>query len=351
MTRKTRTAPLFKHVILAASITFTSSLALAAPLTFNDIFVLGDSLSDTGNTSSRALTGNPIFDPFIAIGGGFGDNGRFSNGPVWHEYLADSLGISRAINSEAGGNNYAFGGARVNNNGGPSAGILNQEDQYNSRPASSVNPNDLYITWAGGNDMRDLVNVTDPIAAINAQLDSFIGVMTRLVANGVGTLLVPNLPNLGRIPEFASPAAASSSAAAAAVSQAWNTGLEQRLINLSATTSASIFYLDVFGIFGSILDNPVANGFSNTTDQCRSVTSDILTGVSTEAECANAGEFLFWDEIHPTTAAHRFLGLEAFAFLDSDNALRAVPEPAVLWLMLLGLGAIVGRRVATANPV
>jgi len=343
MTRKTRTAPLFKHVILAASITFTSSLALAAPLTFNDIFVLGDSLSDTGNTSSRALTGNPIFDPFIAIGGGFGDNGRFSNGPVWHEYLADSLGISRAINSEAGGNNYAFGGARVNNNGGPSAGILNQEDQYNSRPASSVNPNDLYITWAGGNDMRDLVNVTDPIAAINAQLDSFIGVMTRLVANGVGTLLVPNLPNLGMIPEFASSVAASSSATA--VSQAWNTDLEQRLIGLSATTSASIFYFDVFGIFGSILDNPVANGFSNTTDQCRSVTFVIF-----ENECSTPDEFLFWDEIHPTTAAHKFLGLEAFALLSSGKKVT-VPEPAVVWLMLLGLGAIVGRRVATANPV
>ncbi|HEV8078064.1 MAG TPA: SGNH/GDSL hydrolase family protein, partial [Marinobacter sp.] len=277
-----------------------------------------------------------VIDQVIATQGGFGANGRFSNGPVWHEYLADSLGISRATNSENGGNNYAFGGARVNNDGGVSAGILNQEDQYNNKQPGSANASDLYITWAGGNDIRDLAGATDPIAAINAQLDSFVGVMSRLVANGVGTLLVPNLPNLGAIPEFADTAA---STAATLASQAWNAGLEQRLISLSATTSASIFYLDVFGIFGSILDDPTASGFTNTTDQCRSVSFFIF-----EIECANADEYLFWDEIHPTTAAHKFLGLEAFALLESGNALRAVPEPAVLWLMLLGFGTVVGRR-------
>ena len=215
--------------------------------------------------------------------------------------------------------------------------LRNQETQYNNDRPGSANANDLYITWAGGNDIRDLAGATDPIAAINAQLDSFVGVMSRLVANGVGTLLVPNLPNLGAIPEFAGTAA---SAAATLASQAWNMGLEQRLIGLSATTSASIFYLDVFGIFGSILDDASgASGLTNTTGQCRSVAFVIF-----EVECANADEYLFWDEIHPTTAAHKFLGLEAFALLDSDNALRAVPEPALLWLMLLGIGAVAGRR-------
>jgi len=335
MTRKTRTVPLFKRIIFAASITLSSSLAFAVPLSFNDIFVFGDSLSDTGNTASRALTGNPFVDPLISAQGGFGSNGRFSNGPVWHEYLADSLGISRATNSEGGGNNYAFGGARVDNAGGVSAGVLNQYDQYDTNLTGSANANDLYITWAGGNDMRDLVGATDPIAAINAQLDSFVGVMTRLVAKGVGTLLVPNLPNLGAIPEFAGSA---ESAGATLASQAWNAGLEQRLIGLSATTSASIFYLDVFGIFGSILDNPAASGFTNTTDQCRSVLFLVV-----ETACADADTYLFWDNIHPTTAAHKRLGDAAFALLASGNKVT-VPEPAVIWLMLLGIGVVVGRR-------
>lgn len=338
MIRNIKTVPLFNRVIFAASIALTSSLAFAAPLTFDNIFVLGDSLSDTGNTKSRVPFGG--FAP-IANGAGYGVNGRFSNGLVWHEYLADALNMSRATNSEGGGNNYAFGGARVNNDGGFSAGVLNQETQYNNRLVGSANDSDLYITWAGGNDMRDLAGATDPIAAINAQLDSFVGVMSRLVANGVGTLLVPNLPNLGKIPEFAGSAA---SATATAASQAWNAGLEQRLIALSATTSASIFYLDVFGIFGSILDNPAANGFTNTTDECRSLEASNFV----ERQCANADSYLFWDRIHPTTAAHKRLGDAAFALLGSGKKVT-VPEPAVVWLMLLGLGAVVGRRVIASK--
>jgi phospholipase/lecithinase/hemolysin len=184
--------------------------------------------------------------------------------------------------------------------------------------------------------MRDLVGATDPLAEINDRLNSFVGIMEGLLDKGVGTLLVPNLPNLGEIPEFAGKPA---SKTATAASQAWNTGLEQRLIGLSATTSASIFYLDVFGIFGSILDNPAANGFTNTTDQCRIVSDDFAT----ETACADADTYLFWDEIHPTTAAHKRLGDAAFALLASGNKVT-VPEPAVIWLMLLGIGAVVGRR-------
>jgi phospholipase/lecithinase/hemolysin len=201
---------------------------------------------------------------------------------------------------------------------------------------------DLYITWAGGNDMRGLVGATNPLAVINAQLDSFVEIMNGLLAKGVGTLLVPNLPNLGKIPEFAG---SDASVKATAASRAWNAGLEQRLINLSTTTPASIFYLDVFGIFGSILDNPAENGFTNTTKQCRSVSKDFMI----ETACDDADTFLFWDDIHPTTAAHARLGLEAFNLLASGNSVRAVPEPAVMWLMLLGLGAIVGRRVTAAK--
>jgi phospholipase/lecithinase/hemolysin len=150
---------------------------------------------------------------------------------------------------------------------------------------------------------------------------------------------------LGLIPRLAG---TDLSAGATALTQLWNAGLQQRLITLSTKTSASIFYLDVFGIFGSVLKGTAAaSGITNTTDQCRIVSENF----ETETACDNAASYLFWDEIHPTTAAHKFLGLEAFALLSSGNSVRAVPEPAVIWLMLLGLGAIVGRRATAAKPV
>jgi cholinesterase len=56
--------------------------------TFDQLVVLGDSLSDMGNA------------------------GRFSNGPVWIEQLPQSLKLPLRA-SERGGQNFAVGGARI----------------------------------------------------------------------------------------------------------------------------------------------------------------------------------------------------------------------------------------------
>jgi outer membrane lipase/esterase len=74
-------------------------------------------------------------------------------------------------------------------------------------------------------------------------------------------------------------------------------------------------------------------GFTNTTGQCRSVTFVII-----ENECNNPETFVFWDQIHPTTAAHAVLGKEAFRLVSSDSVLaKEVTAPAVFMLFSLSL--------------
>jgi phospholipase/lecithinase/hemolysin len=62
-----------------------STRARSAPA-FEHLVVFGDSLSDTDNA------------------------GRFSNGPVWVEHLADRLGL-KLSSSQTGGSNFAVGGS------------------------------------------------------------------------------------------------------------------------------------------------------------------------------------------------------------------------------------------------
>lgn len=70
--------------------------ALAAPAAkAGSLYVFGDSLSDDGNLYK--LTGLPPA-PYY--------KGRFSNGPVWVEYLPALSGLSSSP-----ANNFAYGGA------------------------------------------------------------------------------------------------------------------------------------------------------------------------------------------------------------------------------------------------
>jgi outer membrane lipase/esterase len=325
----------FRSALVKVALVLCLPAAHASP-TFSSIYVFGDSLSDTGNT--QAVLGT---NAIVANTAGYGSNGRFSNGPVWHEGLASSLGVAAATRSRSGGNNYAHGGARVDNDSGYSAGLLNQYASYTSGQGSSgADADALYIVWGGGNDARDLVGNANPLSAIQTAINNLGGVLTGLLNAGATTLLVPNLPDLGRIPEFRTGANASS---ATQVSTLWNSTLLTMLEEINAVSTASIYFLDVFSIFNNVLDNPASYGFTNTTGQCRSLGFLNLT----ENSCANADQWVFWDQIHPTRAAHAALGAAAFELLSNGNPLIQVPEPASIALVLLALAlalAVANRR-------
>lgn len=327
-----------KAVALGFTLSLAGSYSLAAPM-YSDIYVFGDSLSDTGNVQDVVGTFS-----WLANAAGYGSNGRFSNGNVWHEYLAPLLGLPAATRSRSGGNNYAYGGAVVDNAGAPSAGVLTQTDDYlDSLGTGSADADALYIAWIGGNDVRSASGASDPLAAINASITALQGMLSELIDNGVSTLLVPNLPDLGRIPEFAGTA---NSAAATGATIAWNTALEAMLRPLAMEGPTDIFYFDVFSVFNELLDDPAAFGFSNVTGQCRSLTNFGFT----ERECANPSTYLFWDDIHPTTAAHAQLANRAFALLDSGEHLP-VPAPQTALLLVMGLLLIRANRKSVSRKL
>ncbi len=337
-----------KSFTAAASATLLSvSLSAQAVPTFTDMYVFGDSLSDTGNVASAF----GVFSWLLRNNVGYGDNNRFSNGPVWHEYLSQSLGMAPETHSRAGGNNYAHGGAQVHSGGWFQDVVV---DTYSEQVTGYLNNNSidtgaLYISWIGGNDIRSLVGESNTQGAIDTALDGVANMLDQLLGNGVDHLLVPNLPDIGSIPEFASDAA--DSAQASSLTDAWNTGLAQRLDGLTATyASATIYEFDIFSLYQDMMASPASYGFTNVTDQCRSLAWG-WTG-RYEVECADADTTLFWDEIHPTTAAHELLASYAYNLIDSYSANTpngngpnaAVSAPPVGLLMLLGLGLFIRER-------
>jgi len=277
--------------------------ATAAAVSFTTVYSFGDSLSDTGNTFAATLGAIP---PSFR----YPSNGRFTNGPVWVEYLAPKLDASLQT--------LAFGGARTDDTNNfssiPGLSFLpGLTQQINAIPAGD--PDALYVIWAGGNDYLNGAR-TNPVPIVT-NLDNAV---LSLAAKGAKNIAVGNLPNLGSVPgTIGSPNAS----ALNQLTQAHNALLAQSLHVIRQTQpGVNIFTLDFNSLFSNAIANPSAFGFTNVTDSC--------VGIFTA--CASPSTYLFWDEIHPTTAGHAVLADFAFASVQA----QAVPEPPATIGLLVG---------------
>src|SRR5262245_3277725 len=228
-----------RSLTLVPILLMTAAIAQPAQAvaSYSNMYVFGDSLSDTGNISY--FFGGQIPQPPYY-------QGRFSNGPIWIDDLADSLGLTVSP-SYPGGNNYAWGGAVTGPGGNvlPPFTLIDQADFFLQDTGGVADPNALYVVWGGGNDVLDEDSANAP-----ANLGS---VISSLAAAGARNFLVPNLPNIGLVPLSLEDG---TSAEKEALTLAFNSELEQVLAELSATLPVNIKTLDVFGLFNTILAGP-----------------------------------------------------------------------------------------------
>jgi phospholipase/lecithinase/hemolysin len=277
---------------------------------FDQLVVFGDSLSDTGNLS-KGLGGKfPPSPPFF--------NGRFSDGPLWLEYLAPELGISQVINFAVGGSTTGRSNIAsllaAGQDLGKLPGVLDQIDLFAGQLAASgapkANPNALYVVWGGANDFLSLP--PDPLGAIQSVLASIGNVaqaVTTLAGLGAKTILVPNLPDLGVTPFVA---ARNLTTQATIFSGLFNTLLLGTLGSLEADLGIDIVQVDAFSLSEAIARRPSEFGFTNTT------TPLFQQLASPPTQPVNPATFVFADDFHPTTAVHRLI---------SDAVKRSLSAP------------------------
>jgi phospholipase/lecithinase/hemolysin len=314
--------------------------ALTPNLNFSKIYVFGDSLSDPGNIYNATsfvqwfdgLLGLkiPVLPPSPPY-----FEGRYSNGLMWIDYLPKDLGITVTPSTELAifnpllpfnspvtitknglevspyfngatteqSVNFAFGGAQTGFVGSDGEfgelipGLLQQLEWFvedHQLVNASADPNALYIVWAGANDYWSEENPNPEQSVENIEM-----AITSLYETGARTFLVPNLPDLGETP-FAFNGGAEESERLTSLTLEHNAELDETIDDLrDELTGINIIEFDVYSIFNDAILNPERYGFTNVTEASLDPFTLVPVG--------NPNEYLFWDDVHPTSIVHEYL--------------------------------------------
>ncbi|AHG20306.1 lipase [Chania multitudinisentens RB-25] len=337
---------------LVVALAFCTSIPVQA---YDQLYVFGDSLSDTGN------------------------NGRFTYDNqqylLYDEWLAQRMGVALTA-SDDGGYNYAAGGGGAVPALNPVDNTQEQVQRYLAQVNGKADGNGVYIHWIGGNDLA--AAALNPATAPEVAYTSVAAAATQvhaLLNAGAGTVIVPTVPNIGSTPllmelviqqalspvqgaaiqaayavlnSLATPddasrqqaihqalsAAAALGSANPQVQQAIAAQLIAAFDSLSVQTDqltdfynqsedrllaqggGNIVRVDVNQLFSEVIANPGQFGLTNTAGMaCPAGVSSAICNSSTPGFDANQS-YLFADHLHPSPQAHRLIADYMQAVLD-----------------------------------
>jgi phospholipase/lecithinase/hemolysin len=312
------------------------------------LVVFGDSLSDNGNAAAALASAGKTL-------GNYAPN-AFTDGPLtlpatvgpyglWIDQFAAilrvpdpqpflvnmPLGVSGGIlAANPSGTNFAVASAPAGNNPNFSstnylnpanqqaAGTTNQVELFLSFNGQHASPENLYVFWAGANNIyQSLGNVSSfftlPVIAKDAA-DAIAGNIATLASAGAKHFMWLNLPPLGEIPYVSDNSdwlvrdlgkAAGDSAALI-----FNDETARDIAPLVKTYGIDITVVNTNSLFNAIVASPGTYGFVNVKDAGWCGTDGVMS-----CTLDNPNGFLFWDELHPTTAANNVLAQFAYSYV------------------------------------
>lgn len=313
---------------------------------YDQLYVFGDSLSDTGNI------GRWTFDS--------------SSHQLYDEILAGNIGTTLTPSSK-GGLNYAEGGGVAVPGLDSDYTTQDQVKNYLASTGGKADPNGLYIHWIGGNDLA--AAALNPLKALDIATNSATQAASQvndLLKAGAGTVVVPTVPNIGLTPVLMEgiiqvgmlPVQQQALEAAYKYLNARNTpstdartqaihdalkasttaGLDSEIVQdliskgmiaaydalrgvaegltetynttediALAKTGGNIARVDINGLFNEVIANPAMYGFANTAGTACPVGTSASECTSNLPGFDSSKAFLFADHFHPTPQAHALI--------------------------------------------
>ncbi|XP_023519631.1 GDSL esterase/lipase At1g71250-like [Cucurbita pepo subsp. pepo] len=321
------------------------------------IFVFGDSLVDVGNNNFLRSVARANYYPY-GIDFLSGPTGRFSNGRTVIDMFVDMFGIPNAPEfanpNTTGvgilhGVNYASAAAGILDETGRHYGeryslsqqVVNFESTLNELRRSMGSWNlsrylskSLAFLVFGSNDYINNYLLPElytsrfrytPNQFANLLLNRYSRQLLALQSVGLRKFVVAGVGPLGCIPNQRASGAATPGRCVDNVNKmlgAFNEGLRSLVTQLNSQHPESTFvYVNVYAIFGDILNNPDTYGFRVVDTACCGVglNRGQITCLPLQFPCLYRNEYVFWDAFHPTEAASAILAGRAFRGPPSDS--------------------------------
>ncbi|XP_031265521.1 GDSL esterase/lipase EXL3-like [Pistacia vera] len=313
--------------------------------TFPAVLVFGDSIVDTGNNNNLRTIVKCDFRPYGQDFKGGIPTGRFCNGKVPPDFLAQELGIKEVVPAYLDPNLsssdlptgvcFASGGSGYDPLTPKLVSVISLSEQLQhfqeyitklkglvgEDKTNFILANSIFLVVAGSDDIANTyftLRVRKALYDVSAYSDlmanSASDFVKQLYALGARRIAVFGAPPIGCVPAQRTLAGGNGRECANDFNQAallFNKKLSAKLDSIKTKMPNNrAVYIDVYDPLLDLIQNPQQHGFEISDKGCCG-TGNIevaeLCNRFTSSVCSNASSYVFWDSYHPTERAYKVL--------------------------------------------
>ncbi|KAL8192139.1 hypothetical protein R6Q57_028001 [Mikania cordata] len=334
-------------VVHAQAIDVAKLRLFAAKNNMSCIYVFGDSSVDPGNNNNLVTDQKVNFLPY---GKDFYDGrptGRFTNGRLATDLIADALGHTRYIpayldpnltNAQlVNGVSFASGGSGYDDLTAQLSNVISLSKQleyfreYKARlgrlvgkkKAEEIVTNGVFLLSMGTNDFLQnyyLEPTRSNQFTIDKYQDFLISAMTKYIkamhAEGVRRLTVVGMEPFGCVPLIrALKGTVKCDDEYNKVALSFNSKIKSLMATLEPSLGIKNFYTDIYGLVFDVVQNPKKYGFVEASKGCCGSGLDFGQTCKGLPTCVDRSKYVYWDAVHFTEEMYKIISEEALKTL------------------------------------
>ncbi|KAF8032142.1 hypothetical protein BT93_D1154 [Corymbia citriodora subsp. variegata] len=337
--------------LLAQAVAIVKVRQLAAKNNVTCILVFGDSSVDPGNNNVLRTIFKGNFPPYGRDFLNGHPTGRFSNGRLATDFIAEALGYAKAIpafldpklikSDLLHGVSFASAASGYDDFTANISNVLTVSQQLEYflhykihlrklvgvKRADEIINNAVFIMSMGTNDFLQnyFLDPTRPKQySLRAYLNFLIACVSRDIQEmhrlGARRVIIVGIPPLGCMPLVKTLMDTTTCYQAYnKISFSFNSLIRRKLDSLGKSMGLKTSFVDAYAVVLDAINHPHRYGLTETSKGCCGTGAmeygDSCKGLTT---CSEPGKYVFWDAVHPTEKMYKIVALEALASL-SEN--------------------------------